>query len=123
MNYTPKQLEILHLIKRSQAERGYSPTYAEIAKVMDVSPVTIFEHISALEKKGAVRRRKYEARSLEITDSGFDQRHDTRLEEALIPLRRFLKSTENQPDNSRVRAGDFYGILLLGELRNIEELL
>lgn len=73
MNYTPKQLEILRLIKKSQVERGYSPTYAEIAKVMDVSPVTIFEHIAALEKKSAIRRRKYEARSLEITDPNFDQ--------------------------------------------------
>ena len=73
MNYTPKQLEILRLIKKSQVERGYSPTYAEIASVMDVSPVTIFEHIAALEKKGAIKRRKYEARSLEITDPDFDQ--------------------------------------------------
>lgn len=73
MNYTPKQLRILHLIKKRQQEDGYSPTYAEIAAEMDVSPVTIFEHIAALEKKGAIRRRKYEARSLEITDPEFDR--------------------------------------------------
>jgi repressor LexA len=73
MNYTPKQLEILRLIRTSQQERGYSPTYAEIAQEMNVSPVTIFEHIAALEKKGAIRRRKYEARSLEIADPQFDR--------------------------------------------------
>ena len=74
MNYTPKQLRILHLIKSMQDEHGYSPTYAEIAEQLGVSPVTVFEHIAALEKKGAVRRRKYEARSLEITDPGFDRK-------------------------------------------------
>lgn len=84
MNYTPKQLKILHLIKSMQDEQGYSPTYAEIAKEMDVSPVTIFEHIAALEKKGAVRRRKYEARSLEITDPNFDR--TIRTAEATLPL-------------------------------------
>lgn len=85
MNYTPKQLEILRLIRKSQKERGYSPTYAEIAKVMDVSPVTIFEHIAALEKKGAIKRRKYEARSLEITDPKFDQASVT-VREGTLPL-------------------------------------
>ena len=84
MNYTPKQLRILHLIKSMQEEHGYSPTYAEIADEMSVSPVTIFEHIAALEKKGAVRRRKYEARSLEITDPNFDR--TIRPSEATLPL-------------------------------------
>ena len=123
MNYTPKQLEILRLIKKSQVDRGYSPTYQEIATVMEVSAVTIFEHITSLEKKGAVRRRKYEARSLEITDITFDQRQNAILEEALVPLRRFLASTENQPDDSTVMVKNQYGNLLLGELRNLEELL
>lgn len=72
MNYTPKQLEILRIIKRTIEEKGYSPTYAEIAGVMKTSPVTVFEHIGALEKKGAIRRRKYEARSMEIIDHAFD---------------------------------------------------
>ncbi len=84
MNYTPKQLKILHLIKQMQEEHGYSPTYAEIAARMDVSPVTIFEHIAALEKKSAIKRRKYEARSLEIIDPGFDRTVKTA--ETTLPL-------------------------------------
>jgi SOS-response transcriptional repressor LexA len=86
MNYTPKQLEILHIIKRSTKERGYSPTYAEIASVMDTSPVTVFEHITALEKKGAIRRRKYEARSLEISDPDWDKRHITDTDREVKPF-------------------------------------
>lgn len=71
MNYTPKQLNILHYLHRYQEEHGFSPTYAEIAKELGVSTITVFEHLQALEKKGAVRRRRHEARSVEIVDHGF----------------------------------------------------
>lgn len=71
MNYTPKQLQILELIYRFQKEHGYSPTYAELAQELKVSTITVFEHLAALEHKGAVRRRRHEARSVEITDQQF----------------------------------------------------
>lgn len=70
MNTTPKQLEILRLIYEYQTERGYSPTYAELAKRIKVSTITIFEHMEALDRKGLIRRRRHEARSVEITDLG-----------------------------------------------------
>jgi SOS-response transcriptional repressor LexA len=66
-------MKILDIISRSHRERGYSPTYAEIAEEMQVSPVTIYEHIGALEKKGAIVRHKYQARSIEILDRGYDK--------------------------------------------------
>lgn len=72
MNFTPKQLEILDLILRSQDEKGYSPTYAEIAAELKVSAVTIFEHMQSLERKEAIRRRRYEARSAELTSLGVE---------------------------------------------------
>src|SRR5258708_31375656 len=77
MNYTPKQLQILKLIYEYQTERGYSPTYAELAKQLNVSTITVFEHLEALERKGAIRRRRHEARSVEIIETNFlkDQTH------------------------------------------------
>ena len=72
MNFTPKQLQILDLILRGQEEKGYSPTYAEIAERLKVSAVTVFEHVQSIEKKGAIRRRRYEARSSEMTQLGID---------------------------------------------------
>jgi repressor LexA len=124
MNYTPKQLEILRLIKRSQQERGYSPTYAEIAKVMDVSPVTVFEHIAALEKKGAIRRRKYEARSLEITDLQFDRTSEDTADDSLplvgrIAAGRPIEAIENQENvalGSMFRgSGETYMLQVVGD--------
>lgn len=71
MNYTPKQLQILRLIYQFQQEHGYSPTYAELAKQLNVSTITVFEHLEALERKGAIRRRRHEARSVEIIEPNF----------------------------------------------------
>ena len=71
MNYTPKQLEFLRLIYRFQQEHGFSPTYAELAKELNVSTITVFEHLEALERKNAIRRRRHEARSVEILETNF----------------------------------------------------
>lgn len=64
---TPKQLRILKLIRDYQRKHGYSPTMQELADVLGVTKVTVFEHVSGLEKKGLLRRSKHRARSLELT--------------------------------------------------------
>jgi len=67
---TPKQLRILTLIRDYQRKHGYSPTMQEIADVLRVTKVTVFEHVTGLEKKGLLRRSKHRARSLELTEHG-----------------------------------------------------
>ncbi|NLX13932.1 MAG: transcriptional repressor LexA [Phycisphaerales bacterium] len=64
---TPKQLRILTLIRDYQRKHGYSPTMQELADVLGVTKVTVFEHVSGLEKKGLLRRSRHRARSLELT--------------------------------------------------------
>jgi len=64
---TPKQLRILRLIRDYQRKHGYSPTMQELADVLGITKVTVFEHVSGLEKKGLLRRSKHRARSLELT--------------------------------------------------------
>ena len=71
MNFTPRQLQILRLIHSYQQRHRYSPTYSELATQLGVSTITVFEHLEALERKGAIRRRRHEARSVEITEQGF----------------------------------------------------
>jgi repressor LexA len=68
MNLTPKQLRILQLIRDSRVRRGYSPTMQELADEIGVSKVTVFEHVEALIKKGALVREPNKARSLSIAD-------------------------------------------------------
>lgn len=127
MNYTPKQLGILRMIKQCQQEKGYSPTYAEIAKVFDISPVTVFEHIQALEKKGAITRRKFESRSLEIADANFDStEQDTpSLREAVRELMDHATAIEREyTERFETQASDTYAIpVTLGQLRRIHDAL
>jgi repressor LexA len=66
---TPRQLEILTAIRDGIRSNGYSPTMQELADMLDISKVTVFEHVSALVKKGLLRRLPHRARSLEVTSS------------------------------------------------------
>ena len=68
MNLTPKQLRILQLIRDWRVRRGYSPTMQEMADEIGVSKVTVFEHVEALIKKGALVREPNKARSLSIAE-------------------------------------------------------
>ena len=66
MYFTEKQLKIMEFIQKFRAERGISPTLEEIAKHFGVTKITIYEHINQLERKGAIKREKFRARSIEI---------------------------------------------------------
>lgn len=66
MNLTPKQAHILTRIRDLRLTHGYSPTLQELADELDVSKVTVFEHVEALIRKGALRRNPNKARSLEL---------------------------------------------------------
>ena len=68
MNLTPKQLRILKLIRDHRIAHGFSPTMQEIADEIGVSKVTVFEHVEALIKKGALRRDRNKARSLSLPE-------------------------------------------------------
>ena len=66
---TPRQLEILRLIRDYRRQHGYSPTMQEIGDSLHLSKVTVFEHVSALEKKGLLLRgAKHHARSLRVNE-------------------------------------------------------
>lgn len=56
----------MEFIQQFRAERGISPTLEEIAKNFGVTKITIYEHINQLERKGAIKREKFRARSIEI---------------------------------------------------------
>ena len=69
MNLTPKQLRVLEFISEFRHSHGYAPTLEEIAREFGVSKITVLQHLRALEKRGAIRRRRYQARSIEVLDS------------------------------------------------------
>ncbi len=72
--YTPKQRAILEFIAVYQTEHAVSPTLEEIGEHFGVHRVTVFQHVGALERRGALRRRRQMARSIEILDPEFRPR-------------------------------------------------
>jgi repressor LexA len=68
MFFTAKQLQILNFIRDFRRAKSISPTLEEIAQHFGVSKITIYEHIGALEKKGALRKARNMARSIELTE-------------------------------------------------------
>jgi len=68
INVTPRQMEILRYIRDYRARNGYSPTMQEIGDSLGLTKVTVFEHLEALERKGALQHRaKHKARSLQVS--------------------------------------------------------
>ncbi len=68
-NVTPRQLEILKFIRDCRLRCGYSPTMQEIGNHLNLTKVTAYEHVVALEKKGLVQRGpKHKARSLRVCE-------------------------------------------------------
>ncbi|MDH3582599.1 MAG: transcriptional repressor LexA [Phycisphaerae bacterium] len=81
LKLTPKQMKILTLVRDSLLTRGYSPTYQEMADELGTSKVTVFEHVNALIRKGALQRDPNKARSLEPSPEAIlpDEDRHTRL--------------------------------------------
>ena len=66
MYFTEKQLRIMEFIQQFREERGISPTLDEIASNFGVTKITVYEHVNQLERKGALKREKFRARSIEL---------------------------------------------------------
>ena len=69
--YTRRQLDILRFVGAYVQDHGMSPTLEEIGEHLGVHRVTIFQHLNALERRGAVRRSPQLARSIEVLDPDF----------------------------------------------------
>jgi repressor LexA len=83
MNLTPKQLEVVEIIRVCRSTNGYSPTMQELAEELGVSKVTVFERIEALIRKGALTREPNRARSLSIAKT-FEQEDQSAMRFPLV---------------------------------------
>ena len=86
MNLTPRQLEIVKFIRTYVAEHEYAPTMQEIADHLGVSRPTVFEHIEALEARGAIKRQRTRSRAIELVPELLSQPHEVRIEGFQLPL-------------------------------------
>lgn len=70
MALTKRQREILTYLQQHTEERGYAPSFEEIAEEFNYNSLaTVHEHLSNLERKGYIKRSYNESRSIEILPS------------------------------------------------------
>ena len=69
--YTTKQLEIMKFIRDFRKSNNVSPTLEEVAEELGVTQITIYSHMNRLERKGAIKREAYTARSVMTPDPAF----------------------------------------------------
>ena len=83
---TDKQQEVLGLIRTFVAKHGVPPTVREIGGRFKVTPRAAFDHLRALERKGALQRRVSAgrtSRALTLTDEELNEGCDI-LEDVLV---------------------------------------
>ena len=68
MFLTEKQLAVLNFIRDFIQDKGISPTLDEMSQFFNVSKITIYEHVNALEKKGAITKTPNMARSITLVE-------------------------------------------------------
>jgi len=67
---TPRRLRVLQCIAAFHDRQCYSPTIAELAKELNLSRSTVFEHLGELQRKGLLTTSPGKARSLKLTSKG-----------------------------------------------------
>lgn len=68
---TPRQRDILEMIRDNVAREGVAPTLEELGRRAGVSSkATIHKHLAALEDAGAIRIRRGRARGIELVEEG-----------------------------------------------------
>ena len=91
---TPRQAEVLDVIRDFLKEFGFAPTFDELSDRLGISKSSIHEHLQALEKKGAIRRADGgRARNIEVVG-----REMVVLEDAIEVVQRVLV---DEPNNDR----------------------
>ena len=65
-NLPENQRRVLHFVIRNIEEKGESPTLEEIGQYLDMKKQTVHECLNSLEKKGRIKRDKYQHRSITI---------------------------------------------------------
>jgi repressor LexA len=85
---TKRQKEVMDFLDRFLSDQGYSPSYEEIARSLDLASLaTVHKHIQALEKKDYLRRTHNHSRSLEITPRFYSEQRARKPQTSIaVPL-------------------------------------
>jgi len=63
---TDRQQAILDFISQYVEENGFPPSVREIGRHFGIYPATVQDHISALERKGYLQKKRFQSRTLSV---------------------------------------------------------
>jgi repressor LexA len=114
MAVTKRQKQVLDFVARFIEDNGYSPSYEEIARGLDLASLaTVHKHISTLETKQYIKRGFNQSRSLDLGPKYIQEqrrhRQDTSLEVPLLGRIAAGAPVEAVEQRETVRFGDFLG--------------
>jgi repressor LexA len=66
---TDRQRSILDFINEYVEDNGFPPSVREIGRHFGIYPATVQDHISALERKGYLQKKKFQSRTLSVLGS------------------------------------------------------
>lgn len=117
MALTIRQKQVLDFIADFIADKGYSPSYEEMARGLSLASLaTVHKHVSALEEKQYLRRSYNQSRSLEVSDSYVAERRRQQQDKAQadmeVPLLGRIAAgapVEAVADDAKLNFSDFVG--------------
>ena len=114
MALTKRQKEVLDFIAMYQVEKGYSPSYEEIARGLDLASIaTVHKHISALQTKNYLHRGHNQSRSVDVAPKYLQEQRRNRERQSLeVPVLGTIaagRPVEAYEDKATLSFGDFVG--------------
>jgi repressor LexA len=111
---TKRQKQVLDFVARFVEDNGYSPSYEEIARGLNLASLaTVHKHISTLETKQYLKRGFNQSRSLDLGPKFIHEPHKHKQDSLLeIPLLGRIAAgapVEAVEQRETVRFGDFLG--------------
>jgi len=74
---TEKQQAILNFVEKYVKDNGFPPSVREIGRQFGIYPATVQDHISALERKGYLQKKRFQSRTLSVPASSRRQADET----------------------------------------------
>lgn len=66
MELTPRQVDVITIIRNHRHLHGYAPSIRELAAALNICRATTVQHIKALTKKNLLRSAPRKSRTLEV---------------------------------------------------------
>ena len=113
MALTKRQKDVVDFVTGFIHEKGYSPSYEEIAENLGLSSLaSVHKHIETLEAKGYLTRSYNQSRSLEVSAEYLEESRQSALQSNAVPLAGRIAAgslVEAEQSDASLSFSDFIG--------------